>query len=187
MLHIKGDGSGLDISGNAKIQSLEAADVTINNQLTVHGELISKRATIEQLDVVKERVGSLEAADVTINNQLTVHGELIAKRATIEQLNGVSARLQTVESDYVTTTYLTTNYLTAKSVKTDYMEVANWTSAGKIKADRIDTQSIVSYFGSLEKLLVQGLSTNRFYLGGSAIGLQTITINGIAYNICISQ
>ena len=136
VLHIKGDGSGLDISGNAKIQSLEAADVTINNKLVVQGELI-------------------------------------AQKATIEQLNGVSARLQTVESDYVTTTYLTTNYLTAKSVKTDYMEVANWTSAGKIRADRIDADTIAAKIGefsgdlSVQRQNVQSLFVSAsFWVGG---------------------
>ena len=63
-----------------------------------------------------------------------------------QSLNALDARLGTVEADYIT----------ASKVKADYMEVANWTSAGYIRSDRIDVDSLFSQWASVDKALNVG-------------------------------
>lgn len=61
-------------------------------------------------------------------------GNLISQKASIEDLNATNAEIENIK----------TNYITAAKVKADYMEVANWTSAGKIKADKIDVNELLA-------------------------------------------
>ena len=124
--------------------------------------LIADKASIEQLEAVSGRVGSLEADHVTAGD-----------------LNAVSARLQTVES----------NYITAGTVKADYMEVANWTSGGYIKAERIDANTIAAKIGSYEDVIyAHNLKVySRFVIGdviltGSSL-IRTLTIGGKSYQV----
>lgn len=74
---------------------------------------------------------NLVANKVTAN-YIDATVELSANYATIKTLNTVTARVENIESTYIT----------AKKVEAEYMDVKNWTSAGKIKANRIETDSL---------------------------------------------
>lgn len=98
-------------------------------------EMVVKYATIENLNTTK----------LELNN-------LIATKATVDSLNAVSARLGTVES----------NYISAGTVKANYMEVANWTSSGVIKADKISAATIVNKLSSVDLVSVRALGVSGY-------------------------
>ena len=98
-------------------------------------EMVVKYATIENLNITK----------LELNN-------LIATKATIDSLNAVSARLSNVES----------NYISAGTVKANYMEVANWTSSGVIKADRISAATIVNKLSSVDLVSVRAIGVSGY-------------------------
>lgn len=130
-------------------------------------EMVVKYATIENLNITK----------LELNN-------LIATKATIDSLNAVSARLSNVES----------NYISASTVKANYMEVANWTSSGYIKANRINADSIVAKLGEFsgqvkvqDLLVTDVVACARVALGALEITAserwQSITVNGKRYTV----
>lgn len=80
--------------------------------------------------------------DNLVANNATI-GSLIAQMATIEQLNATTANLQN----------LIAQKIDASTVKADYMEVKNWTSAGYIKADKISASSITSVLSKADYIL----------------------------------
>lgn len=103
-----------EINQSAEAIKIKAQKIDLQGLVTAN-EFLSKYATIETLNVTKLNMENL-----------------IAQKASVDSLNAVSARLNTVES----------NYISAGTVKANYMEVANWTSAGYIKAERIAANSI---------------------------------------------
>lgn len=121
--------------------NLSPESVTIKaNRIDLQGlvnaqELTAKFATIS----------TLNATEIKLNN-------LIAQRATITDLNATNLKVQNLESDHVSIgdlnvvngriDTLNANKIDTATVKADYMEVANWTSAGYIRADRVDAGSI---------------------------------------------
>lgn len=115
-------------------------------------EMVVKYATIENLNITK----------LELNN-------LIATKATIDSLNAVSARLSNVES----------NYISAGTVKANYMEVANWTSSGVIKADRISAATIVNKLSSVDLVSVRAMGVSGYMnYKGTVVAWRTKTING---------
>lgn len=115
-------------------------------------EMVVKYATIENLNTTK----------LELNN-------LIATKATVDSLNAVSARLGTVES----------NYISAGTVKANYMEVANWTSSGVIKADRISAATIVNKLSSVDLVSVRAIGVSGYMnYKGTVVAWRTKTISG---------
>lgn len=115
-------------------------------------EMVVKYATIENLNITK----------LELNN-------LIATKATIDSLNAVSARLSNVES----------NYISAGTVKANYMEVANWTSSGVIKADRISAATIINKLSSVDLVSVRAMGVSGYMnYKGTVVAWRTKTING---------
>ena len=70
-------------------------------------------------------IQSLNATNAIVNN-------INANYASISQLNAANAEIETLKSTKID----------ASTVKADYMEVANWTSSGYIKANKIDVNSL---------------------------------------------
>ena len=70
-------------------------------------------------------IQSLNATNAIVNN-------INANYASISQLNTANAEIETLKSTKID----------ASTVKADYMEVANWTSSGYIKANKIDVNSL---------------------------------------------
>lgn len=100
-------------------------------------ELVSKFATISTLNAEKANLQNL-----------------ISQKATIDDLNAVNARVGTIEA----------NYISASIVKAEYMEITSWTSAGKIRADRIDADTIVAKVGEFKsQIKVTDLYVNDFF------------------------
>lgn len=77
--------------------------------------LTANFARIKTLEAIAARVGALEADHVSAG--------------TISSING---QIGNIQSDYIS----------ASVVKSNYMEIATWTNAGKIKADKIDVASL---------------------------------------------
>jgi len=118
-------------------------------------ELVSKYATIETLNVTKLELNNLIATKATVDSLNAVSGRvgsLEADHVTVSDLNGVSARLGTVEA----------NYISAGTVKANYMEVANWTSSGVIKADKISAATIVNKLSSVDLVSVRALGVSGY-------------------------
>lgn len=65
----------------------------------------------------------------------------------VNYLDAIDAEIEDIKAKYIT----------AEKVKADYMEVKNWTSAGKIKADRIDVDKIIARIGEAEIVTVNNL------------------------------
>jgi len=118
----------------------------------------------------KNQFDNLVASNATIGN-------LIAQRATIEQLNATNAAIGSIQANYVTVNSLNAvsakvnniaaNYITASAVKADYMEVANWTTAGHIKAEKIDAETISAKLASLSSVKIGGLSVTSLTVSGA--------------------
>ena len=124
---------------------------TLNVTKLELNNLIANKATIDSLDAVSGRVGSLEADHVTTSD-----------------LNAVSARLGTVEA----------NYISASTVRADYMEVANWTSAGEIKADKISAATIVNKLSSVDLVNVRAIGISGYMnYQGTVVSWRTVRIN----------
>lgn len=134
-------------------------------------ELVSKYATIETLNVTKLELNNLIATKATIDSLNAVSGRvgsLEADHVTVSDLNGVSARLGTVEA----------NYISAGTVKANYMEVANWTSAGEIKADKISAATIVNKLSSVDLVSVQAIGVWGYMnYKGTVVAWRTQRIN----------
>ncbi len=135
-------------------------------------ELVSKYATIETLNVTKLELNNLIATKATIDSLNAVSGRvgsLEADHVTVSDLNGVSARLGTVEA----------NYISAGTVKANYMEVANWTSSGVIKADRISAATIVNKLSSVDLVSVRAIGVSGYMnYKGTVVAWRTKTISG---------
>lgn len=69
---------------------------------------------------------------------------------------------------------LKTSKIDATTVQTKYMSMANWTSEGKIRADRIDADTITSK-----------LSESNYILVGDYLGAETIRANQIKANTIV--
>ena len=118
-------------------------------------EMVVKYATIETLNATKLELDNLIATKATVDSLNAVSGRvgsLEADHVTVSDLNGVSARLNTVES----------NYISAGTVKANYMEVANWTSSGVIKADKISAATIVNKLSSVDLVSVRALGVSGY-------------------------
>ena len=161
---------------------IKAARIDLVGLVTAD-EFVSKYATIETLNVTKLELQNLIAEKATIESLNAVSGRvgsLEADHVTTQELNAVSARLQTVE----------TNYISAGTVKADYMEVANWTSGGYIKAERIDAATIAAKLGSYtQTLFVNNMSLYGNLAFGESVVLSSdmkwaqITIGGNPYTV----
>lgn len=101
---------------------------------------------VTQITADRVKAKAIEAGFITADT-------IAANYATITTLNAAVARIGTLEADHVSVeTFnaltaivgeINADYITATKVKAEYMEVSNWTSAGKIKADRIEVNSLV--------------------------------------------
>lgn len=111
-------GGGFGMTGEAlnNFNNLVADKVTANYIDATVG-LSANYATITTLDVVTARVGILEADHVSVR--------------TFEALTAIVGDISAT-------------YITAQRVRAEYMEVANWVSAGYIRADKIDVEELAS-------------------------------------------
>ena len=126
---------------------------TLNVTKLELNNLIAQKATVDSLDAVSGRVGSLEADHVSTSD-----------------LSAVSARLDTVES----------NYISAGTVRANYMEVANWTSSGVIKAERISADTIVNKLSSVDLVSVRAIGvTGYLNYKGTVVSWRYKTIAGV--------
>ena len=176
---ITGKSSSFDIGGGFNV-----TDTALNNfeNLVAHKvtadyidttvKLSANYATIKTLDAVTARVGSLEADHVSVGSFNAVAGRvgsLEADHVTVNSFNAVSAKVDTIESTYIT----------AQKVKTEYMEVANWVTAGQINANKIDVNGIINstYFtGAVLKCSAINITGGLSQTGG------TIGIGGTTYS-----
>lgn len=115
--------------------------------ITIRADRIDLQGLVnaQELTAKFATISTLNATTANLNN-------LIAQRATITDLNVTNLRVQNLELDHVSVVDLNAtnaridnldaNKINASTVYTDFMEVGNWTSAGHIRADRIDAGSI---------------------------------------------
>ena len=90
---------------------------------------------IELLAANYIKVNYLDAMNANINNLFANEaqlGDLIATKASITDLNAVVARIGTLE----------TTTITSKEVNAKFMKVEDYIKAGKIRADRIEVNSL---------------------------------------------
>lgn len=121
-----------------KADLIEADEANIKELRATKAELeevIATKATIAELNATKATLESVIATKATItelNSTKATLESLIATKATIDSLNATKAELETVIAKKID----------ASIVKANYMEVANYVSAGKIRADKIETNSL---------------------------------------------
>lgn len=118
-----------EINQTAEAIKIQAQKIDLVGLVNAN-EFVSKYATIN----------SLNATTANLQN-------LIATKASIQSLNSVNAEIENLK----------TNKIDASTVKADYMEVANWTSSGYIKASKIDVDTLFAET-SIE-------STNAYFKG----------------------
>lgn len=134
-LRVRKDNVIASINLSPETITLEAQRIDLKGLVNAE-ELVSKFATIS----------TLNATTANLNN-------LIAQKATITDLDATNLRVQNLEigklsvSDFnaekASLESLIAQKIDATTVKAQYMEVTNWTTAGKIKADKIETNSLI--------------------------------------------
>lgn len=140
------------------------AENNLSSRITQTAESInlkvSKGSIISEINQTAEAV-TISAQKIDLNGLVNAP-QFTSKFATIETLNAQNARLTNIES----------NYISASTVRANYMEVANWTSAGKIKADKIDANEILART-SIESSVayLNGLHLRKLW-DSSAMGLK---------------
>ena len=136
-------------------------------------EMVVKYATVAKVEVLEGHIGNLITGKVDTSELEATNarvGTLEADHVSIQNLNAVSARLDTVEA----------NYISAGTVKANYMEVANWTSSGVIKADRISADTVVSKLNSVDILNLNKVKINNYMnYKGTVVSWRLKTINGV--------
>lgn len=154
---ISSDGSAsfknVTITGNSTFGS--TVDNPFSGTTIPHIEsLAANYIKVNYLDAINANISNLFANEATLGN-------LITTKASITDLEAAVARIGEIESTYIT----------AHKVKADYMEVANWTSAGKIRADRIDVNALFSEYGAIESTQINHLTIDGCLdiLGGASI------------------
>lgn len=155
-------------SDTARIQAARIDLVGLVNA----DELVSKFATIS-----------------TLNATMANLQNLIAQKATITDLNATNLRVQNLEIDKVSVNdfnaananlqNLIAQKIDASVVKADYMEVANWTSSGYIKADRISANTILSKISNADLVSVRAIGVSGYMnYKGTVVSWRTKTISG---------
>lgn len=168
------------------LQGIVNADELVSKFATI-ATLNSTKATLNDLIATKASIETLNATKASLEN-------LIATKATVTALNASNARIRSLEVDHVSindfnaTTANLQNLIAQKidasTVKADYMEVVNWTSAGYIKADRIDADKIFARASSSTSMRVGVLQTDfldinsEFTLFGQTGNIQYIASIG---------
>lgn len=117
--------------------------------ITIQAQRIDLKGLVNAQELVSKftTISTLNAEKANLQN-------LISQKATIDDLNAVNARVGTIEA----------NYISASKVKAEYMEITNWTSAGKIRADGIDVEQLIAEFADIVNVNLQNLWVNGFYL-----------------------
>lgn len=123
------NGFSADTSFGVSGGALTNFNTLVTNRITAEYidatvQLSAKYATITSLDAVSARVGTIEANYATVGD-LAVTNNLVV---------GVGNRVTTIENNYIRT----------DTVYAKFMEVKNWTSAGLIRADKIEAKFITT-------------------------------------------
>lgn len=130
LLKVSKDGIISSINQTAEQIKIQAQKIDLVGLVNAD-EFVSKFATITTLEASNARISNLEVDHVSI-----------------EDFNAATARIGTLE----------TGKIDADTVYADFMEVSNWTSAGYIKASKIDVDSLfaktsiestIAYFNGL--------------------------------------
>lgn len=171
-LKVSKDSVVSEINQSAETITIKAAKIDLQGLVNAT-EFTSKYATIDSLNVTNNLVVGVNDRVTTIANDYVKTG----------QLEAVSARISKVEADYIS----------AGTVKANYMEVANWTNGGYIKAGKISADNITAGTLSVDRLDINGIVTamqsvrlachvmdveTSFYLNGKK--WTAGTINGIS-------
>lgn len=151
-------------------------------------ELKADKATVEQLSAREAQFENVTAQNFTaVNgniNALTARvatvEQLDAQKATIAQLNATNANVSSLNAQVANLNTVVANKIDAQTVRANYMEIANWTSAGVIKADRLDANTIATKVGMANRVQI----VNYFGIAASAsftfknYGVKWGTVNG---------
>lgn len=152
-LKVSKDSVVSEINQSAETITIKAAKIDLQGLVNAT-EFTSKYATIDSLNVTNNLVVGVNDRVTTIANDYVRTG----------QLEAVSARISKVESDYIS----------AGTVKANYMEVANWTSGGYIKAGKISADNITAGTLKAERIDVEGvmssLHSRTLYCNGLSVG-----------------
>ena len=143
---INNDTSTTINGGKIKTGSITATQIKAG---TITGNKLNVDSVAAKL-INAESFTSKYATITKLNATSASLQELISDKASIKALNAATAKIESLE----------TNKIDASTVKADYMEVKNWTSSGKIKADKIDVDSLFASFSSSTVLNVGLLSTS---------------------------
>lgn len=209
----------IDLKGlvNAdELMSKFATITTLNAEKASLESLIATKATIESLNAVNaevERINADYASVAMLNAAEASLDHLISQKASIEDLNVTNLQVQSLEAakvsvnDFNAATANLQNLIAQKidatTVKADYMEVANWTSSGKIKAERIDVDYLFGQEMSSRVITVNTLIAairvsadglinapdincsdfNCNTINGRSVGWETITIGTNSYTV----
>lgn len=142
---------------------------------------------VNYLDAITANINTLYVQDAQISN-------LVATKASIDQLNATNARVGNLEADHVSVASLDaavarigtleTTKISSNEVYTNFMEVRNWVSAGYIRADKIDAETIMSKIAGSDTL-----ACKNFVCSGTAnvTTLNYVNLKNGNYNISIKQ
>lgn len=181
-------GLSTKISQTADKIALEAkraaeAEGTLSAQISVNAQQIltkvSKDNVISEINQTAEAI-KIQAQRIDLVGLVNAN-EFVSTYATINTLNATKAELQnliatkasiqSLDSVNAEIENLKTNKIDASTVKADYMEVANWTSSGYIKASKIDVDTLFAET-SIE-------STNAYFKGVHVAKLWDSTSTGL--------
>ena len=139
-------------------------------------ELKADKATVEQLSAREAQFENVTAQNfnaVNVNIQ-----SLNANKASIAQLNATNATVSQLNATVANLNTVVAQKIDADVVRANYMEVANWTTSGKIKASKIEA-NLVAAGGIRVSSLVSENSLQAESINGESGGFGTLRANSI--------
>lgn len=187
---------------NARVHNLEADHVSVNDLSATNarvGSLEADHVTTAQLTATNARVYDLEVDHVTVQQFNAVSGtvsSLAADHVSTSDLSATNARVGALEADHVSTSTITAingeiqslqaDKIDASVVQANYMEVANWTSSGYIKADKIGADTFSGRTATVGALKITGGShTGGIQLSGATAQVTTTGGHTVTVPLCV--
>lgn len=180
-------------AANARIDNLEAANVTIQGTLnanvadidnlqadnvTIKNTLNANSANITELQAdnatIKGRISANEGAIQTLQTNTLTSDQIAAKYATIENLNAQKGRIDILEAGFITADTVAANYATIENLNAQKGRIDTLEST-KISAADIEGLYANIDFSNISKATMGQFYANSGLIQNVVVGDSTIT------------
>lgn len=174
----------------ARIDTIEAANVTISGKVTANegeinrlktdritaSEVAATYATIDNLEAAKGRISTLEAGRITA-------GEVAATYATIDSLDVERGRIDTLESTHISSTVVAATYATIASLDVEKGRITT------LETEKLSAADIEGLYANIDFSNISKATMGQFYANSGLIQNVVVgdsTITGKLVGVTIS-